>query len=244
MRISCASNHPKCCNCGHQPVMFIGKWNSNRMDIHPGSVFASQNTQDLRYPQQQHNFFIVCPNLNLCIPKFTEFVCVGWMDSETDVVLPKALPISLPIVSLNFVQKLARKPKSQRASHFGPPTPQIVAIAQRTPAVPDPQTLPGPLRPPLFSAVPSAFFTLYLTFVAAVPYNPPMVKLWVNSSFLISQTLEKGWQTMSSASLSIAKFKQMHHVLGTLNPKHLKLVMLSQCRWYILILQGVLSFQC
>lgn len=103
------------------------------------------------------------------------------MDSETDVVLPKALPISLPIVSLNFVQKLARKPKSQRPIHFGPPTPQIVAIAQRTPAVPEPQTLPGPLRPPLFSAVPSAFFTLYLTFVAAVPYNPPMFKSWVDS---------------------------------------------------------------
>lgn len=79
---------------------------------------------------------------------------------QTNVVLPKALPISLPIVSLSLVQKLARKPNRQRGTHAGPKTPQIVAIAHNVPAVPDPHTLPGPLLPPLFSAVPSAFFSL------------------------------------------------------------------------------------
>lgn len=165
------------------------------------------------------------------------------MDSETDVVLPKALPISLPIVSLNFVQKLARKPKSQRASHFGPPTPQIVAIAQRTPAVPEPHTLPGPLRPPRFSAVPSAFFTLYLTFVAAVPYNPPIFKLWVNNLFCYTKHCKKV-EKPCQVGASNCKIQTKCTMFWLPAQQHLKMLMLSQCWWYILTFQGLLSFQC
>jgi hypothetical protein len=85
------------------------------------------------------------------------------------VVLPKALPISLEIVSLSLVQKLARKPSCHRNWHSGPPTPAIVATAHTVPAMPDPHTLEGPRLPPLFSAVSSSCFVLIFTLVAPVP---------------------------------------------------------------------------
>jgi hypothetical protein len=87
------------------------------------------------------------------------------------VVLPKALPISLEIVSLSLVQKLARKPSCHRNWHSGPPTPAIVATAHTVPAMPDPHTLEGPRLPPLFSAVPSSCFVLIFTLVAPVPWK-------------------------------------------------------------------------
>lgn len=87
------------------------------------------------------------------------------------MVLPKALPISLEIVSLSLVQKLARKPSCHRNWHSGLPTPAIVATAHTVPAMPDPHTLEGPRLPPLFSAVPSSCFVLIFTLVAPVPWK-------------------------------------------------------------------------
>ena len=83
------------------------------------------------------------------------------------VVFPYALPTSLAVVSLNLLQKLATKPSLHR---FSPgPTPARARHAHAIPAMPLPQTLPTPLRPPLASAMPSACFCSSLILVTALP---------------------------------------------------------------------------
>ena len=86
----------------------------------------------------------------------------------TYVVRPKALPISEADVSESLVQKLATKPSRSSARGSLLPS-KLASSAHARPAVPEPQTLPGPRRTLRCSAMPSASFCFRRTLVTAEP---------------------------------------------------------------------------